>query len=201
MMTTTPISIGRMALRWLLDLRAARALGTGVVTDDRPFAMTVPGRDGGLVVSTALLRLLSRPELEVVFRHESAHLKHRHHIYLAISAIASKIFPPLAYPHRSLRFVLERWADEEAAAAVGDRILTARTIGRVALANPQSAAGPHPALADSHVVQRVEALLGKTPSHNRLTGPVLLSGTWMATGGAVSSALQLHHAGILLVLL
>ncbi|WP_327582332.1 M56 family metallopeptidase [Nonomuraea sp. NBC_00507] len=182
------------------DARHVRALGRGVVADDRPFALAVPGRSGGVVVSTALLGLLSGRELRVVFQHEAAHLRHRHHLYLAISSVAVRIFPPLAYTHRALRFALERWADEDAAEAVGDRALTARTIARVALAHPRPAPGGYPALTDSHVVRRVQALLEETPRDNSLAGPILLSGTWVATGGAVSSALQLHHAAVLLVL-
>lgn len=200
-MALMAVSIVRLSRHWRRDARHVRALGRGVVADDRPFAFAVPGRDGGVVISGALLALLSRRELGVVFQHEAAHLRRRHHLYLAISSVATRIFPPLAYTHRALRFALERWADEEAAEAVGDRALTAHTIARVALAGPRPAPGDHPALADFHVVQRVQALLNETPRGNNVAGPILLSGTWVATGSAVSSALQLHHAAVLLVLL
>jgi hypothetical protein len=199
-MAVMAVAIVRLAWRWRREARAVRESGGGVVADDRPFALAVPGRDGGVVISTGLLGLLSRRELGVVFQHEAAHLRHRHHRYLAISSIAVRIFPPLAVTHRALGFALERWADEEAAKAVGDRVLTAQTIARVALAGPRPPGG-YPALAGSHVVHRVQALLEGTPRANSLAGPILLSGTWVATGGAVSSALQLHHATLLLVLL
>lgn len=194
------ISVTRLVLSRRRELGRTGTRGSGVVSDDRPFAVAVPGGDGGVVVSTALLRLLSRPELEVVFRHESAHLKHRHHVYGAISAIAARVLPPLAYTHSALGFALERWADEEAAAAVGDRVLTARTIARVALASPRPEPGQHQGLADAHVARRVQALLEGAPPHHSLAGPIALGGTWMASGSAVSSALQLHHVSLLLLL-
>ncbi|MEW1839706.1 M48 family metalloprotease [Nonomuraea angiospora] len=186
--------------RWHRDLRDAKALGTGVVADERPFAMAVPGRHGGVILSKGLLSMLSRRELEVVLRHEAAHIQYSHHLYLMAGTIATRIFPALIYPYRALCFAIERWADEQAAAAVGDRELTARTIARVALAQPARDAGGFPSLTGSHIARRVEALLGQSPPDNRITGPVLLSGAWMATGSAISPTLT-HHASLLLVLL
>lgn len=162
--------------------------------------MAVPGHHGGVLVSRGLLRLLTREQLQVVFRHEHAHLRHRHHLYGSVSAFAASIFPPLAWVHRSVRLALERWADEDAAATVGDRTLVAHTIAQVALASPKSSTSWHPALANSHVVQRVEALLSDAPSTNRVAGPALLSGAGVATSGVTSSAFQLNHVFLLLVL-
>ncbi|GII96809.1 M56 family metallopeptidase [Sinosporangium siamense] len=194
------VAVARTVAKWRRELRTTRALGTGVVADVRPFALAVPGRDGGVILSSGLVGMLSRRELEVVLRHEIAHMKHRHHLYLVIGTIATRIFPPLIYPHRALCYAVERWADEEAAVAVGDRTLTARTIARVALAQSPAAPGPSPALTGSHVSRRVLALMGQSPPDNRISGPVLLSGAWMATGSAISPALS-HQASLLLVLL
>ncbi|MFC3996218.1 M48 family metalloprotease [Nocardiopsis sediminis] len=174
--------------------------GVGVAPDDRPFAVAVPGARGGVVVSRGLLRLLTREQMSVVFRHEHAHLRHRHHLYTAAGAVAARLFPPLAPLEAELRLAVERWADEAAAEAVGDRALVAHTIAAVALANPVPRPTWHPALAHFHVVQRVRALLGDAPSTNPIAGPALLSGTGVATSGVASSALQLHHAAALLLL-
>ncbi|GAA1672800.1 M56 family metallopeptidase [Nonomuraea maheshkhaliensis] len=202
------VAVACSALRWRRELREARALGTGVVADERPYAMAVPGHEGGVILSSGLVGLLSRRELEVVFRHEAAHLRHRHHLYLVAGSVFIRVFPCLAYPYRALRYALERWADEEAAVAVGDRVLTARTIARVALAQPIMGAGPSGphdglgrlALTGSHVTRRVTALLGRTPPDSRIAGPVLFGGAWMATGGAISPTVT-HHVNLVLVLL
>ncbi|MEV4175866.1 M48 family metalloprotease [Nonomuraea sp. NPDC049709] len=203
------VAVGRTVLKWRAEFRDARALGTGVVPGDRPFALAVPGRDGGVVLSRGLVELLSRRELEVVLRHEAAHIRRRHHLYLMAGSACTRVFPGLAYPYRALRYALERWADEDAARAVGDRVLTARTIARVALAQASDSRGPTLAdphrtrrglaLAGSHVTRRVQALLEQTPPDSRFTGPVLLGGAWMATGGAISPTLT-HHVSLMLLL-
>ncbi|WP_017625216.1 M48 family metalloprotease, partial [Nocardiopsis chromatogenes] len=104
------VGAARLGLRWWRGLREVRRNGdgTGVVDDDRPMAMAVPGRRGGVVLSRGLLRLLGRDQLGVVLRHERAHLRHRHHLYAAAGALAAALFPPLAPVHRRLRFDLER---------------------------------------------------------------------------------------------
>ncbi|MGW0200450.1 M56 family metallopeptidase [Nonomuraea sp. NPDC003201] len=194
LLALTIVHVLATARRWRRDLRTA----TGLVNDERPFAIAVPGRQGGVTVSTGLLGLLSSRELEVVFRHEETHLRHRHHLYLAAATVTAKIFPPLALAAGALRYTLERWADEDAAAAVGDRKLTARTIAKVALA--YSNATPQAGFASSHTSRRVAALLSETPPDSRVAGPLLLGGSWMMMGGTVTSALQLHHLGLLLLL-
>ncbi|MDA2802946.1 M48 family metalloprotease [Nocardiopsis suaedae] len=189
-----------LGVRWWRGVREARrrGAGAGVVADDRPMAMAVPGRRGGVVLSRGLLRLLSREQLGVVLRHEHAHPRHRHHVYAAAGALAAALFPPPAPVHRRLRFDLERWADEEAAAAVGDRGLVARTIAQAVPAAPGPAR--HPGLADFQVVRRVEALLGEPPAANPVAGPALLGGTGAASGGVASTCIELHHIAFLLLL-
>jgi Peptidase family M48 len=115
--------------------RTARDLpGDGpvaVVVDDRVDAYSVPGR---VVVSTAMLAALDPAERGVVLAHEAAHLTGRHHLLRAVVRVASAANPVLWPMRRALWYATERWADERAAAAVGDRVLAARVIGKVALA-------------------------------------------------------------------
>jgi beta-lactamase regulating signal transducer with metallopeptidase domain len=159
---------------------------------DLPIAVAVPGRGGGVLVSRGLLERLTAGELQVVFLHERSHLRHRHHRYLALGALAAGVLPPLRRMNERLRFSLERWADEDAAEAVGDRPLVARTIARVALTSP--AASPLPAFSESGVVGRVKALLGTPPSKNPVTGPMVVFSTGLTTSCLASTALQLDRA-------
>lgn len=191
-------SLAAAFVQWRRNRRLLRASLAGIVDDPRPLALAVPGSTGGVVVSSALLTLLSRPQLEVVFRHEHAHLRHHHHLYLGLGTIASRLVPPLRLLRESLRFALERWADEEAAAAVRNRQLVADTIARVALAAPN--APGHLALEQFRVVQRVRALLGHAPSDNPLIGPALVGGTGLATCGTTASSVHLHHVLVLLLI-
>jgi predicted transcriptional regulator len=88
---------------------------------------------GGLAyntVQTILIRLL---EKGVVRRAPAG----RGHIYwpLQDAAVAAAAVNPLLAPVReAVTYLVERWADEEAAEAVADRRLVARAVARAALA-------------------------------------------------------------------
>src|SRR5690606_21997816 len=113
--------------------------------------------------------------------------------YAASGALLRAVLPPLRPLSERLRLAVERWADEDAAEAVGDRALVARTIAKAALAHPP-APGPAGAFADSGVVQRVEALLGAPPGRNTVPGPPLCMGDGFVTSSLASVTLHLDHA-------
>lgn len=148
--------------------RQARELpGEGVlavITDDRLEAYAVPGR---VVVSTGMLAALNPAERRVLFAHEIAHLTGRHHVFRVIVRVASAANPLLWPLRRALWYSTERWADERAAAAVGDRREAARVIGKVALAHgPRPAAGMGIGVGATRpgpVPRRVAALLRPPP--------------------------------------
>ncbi|UQU67621.1 M48 family metalloprotease [Couchioplanes caeruleus] len=163
------------------QLRAAGTARQGLVVADwsAPLAVAVPGlpgRDGHLLVTTGILRLLDAEERRVVLAHEQAHLAHAHHRIVAVAAAAAALNPLLIPVRETVAYLVERWADEAAAAAVGDRDLTAQAVARAALAT----LGPGPAAAlgihGSAAVHRVQALTEPTPAprRRRLIGPVLL---------------------------
>lgn len=110
-------------------------LGELVVTGDAAAdAYTVPGRPGRIVVSTGMLDVLDEGGRIALLAHERAHLASRHHWFTAaarLAAAANPLVKPLA---TAVEYVVERWADEAAAAAVGDRRMVAQAIARAALA-------------------------------------------------------------------
>lgn len=121
------------------ELRAARAGSAAtdelsVRPDELPYAYALPGRPDRIVVTTGMLRALDAREREVLFAHERAHLAGRHHLFLATAELTVTLHPMLRGLREPLAYALERWADESAATATGDRALTARAIGRAALA-------------------------------------------------------------------
>jgi len=188
--------IVRLAVGWSRQIRQAQRSCRQVLDCDAPLALAVPGRRrGGVLVSRGLLRILDRAQLAAVFQHEASHLRHHHHRYLALGELAATILPPLRRLNSRLRFALERWADEDAAEAVGDRALVARTIARVALARSAADAAPPgmPAFTESGVVERVQALLEAAPGRNTITGPLSLTGAGLTTGCLASLAWQLDR--------
>jgi hypothetical protein len=157
-------------VRQVRSLRAARREARGlpgdgalaVIADDRLDAYAVPGR---VVVSTGMLAVLRPAERRVLFAHEMAHLSGRHHVFRAVVRVASAANPLLWPLRRAIWYSTERWADERAATACGDRVMAARVIGKVALADRTrpaarmgiGAARPGP------IPRRVAALLRPPP--------------------------------------
>ncbi|MFI0373416.1 M56 family metallopeptidase [Actinomadura sp. 1N219] len=183
------------AISWLDELRTARAQAQEPLDTEVPIAVAVPGRHGGVLLSKGMLRTFTAEELHVVFQHESSHLRHRHHRYAAAGALGAAVLPPLRPLNERLRLAVERWADEDAAEATGDRALVARTIAKAALAHPPSP-GPATPFAESGVVQRVEALLSTPPDRNTVTGPLLFMGNGFVTSSLTAATLQLDQAAI-----
>lgn len=78
-------------VRTIADFEGVPNLGTGVVEDDSPLAMAVGGRRPTILVSTGLLRLLERDQLETVVAHEVMHLKHHDAEFKVFSRVLSRI--------------------------------------------------------------------------------------------------------------
>ncbi|MEV6849410.1 M48 family metalloprotease [Actinoplanes sp. NPDC051411] len=129
-----------------------------VVADwDSPLAVAVPGHPGHVLVTSGMLRALGPAERRAVFAHERAHLAHRHHALVAAAAAAAAVNPLLAPVRPVVTYLVERWADEDAAAALADRGLVARAVARAALAGAPAAA-PALGITGGVIVRRVNAL-------------------------------------------
>jgi hypothetical protein len=99
-------------------LRAAGTPKNGLVVADwsTPLAVAVPGRPGHLLVTSGMLRLLDADQRRVLFAHENAHLNHRHHRLVTLTACAAAVNPLLIPVRAAVAYLVERWADEDAAA-------------------------------------------------------------------------------------
>ncbi|MFB6629641.1 M48 family metalloprotease [Streptomyces sp. NPDC056362] len=173
---------------------APEAGGMCVLDDDRPDAFALPGGPRGtgrIVVTAGMLRALDAREREALLGHERAHLSSRHHLFLAVAALAGWCHPALAAVVPHVSFAAERAADEAAARTCGDRRLTARAVGRAALAATSRPAGPDlPVLAaggtTGPVPARVRALLAQAPT--RRVAPALLAMVLLCGAAGASSA-------------
>jgi beta-lactamase regulating signal transducer with metallopeptidase domain len=92
-----------------------------------------------VIVSTAMLEALDASERRVLLAHERAHLRQHHQVYIQLAKAAAAANPLLRPLARAIQGATERWADETAAAEVGDRRLAARALTRAALATSASA--------------------------------------------------------------
>ena len=164
-----------------------------VAADQRPFAVTLPGRGGQIVMSSGLIDLLGPDETDVVLAHEHAHARLRHDRYLLVLELSATALPPVRPLARWARFSVERWPDEAAAAACGSRRLVAETVGKVALFGHPTAGVL--GFAGNGVGSRVSALLRPPVPAPRAAGRAALF--LAAAGTAVASAYQIHHLGVL----
>jgi Zn-dependent protease with chaperone function len=194
------VSVGAVrTYRLLRQYRALRMHTPGSIhfaDSDRPYAVTLPGRAGQIVISSALMDALEPHEQRIVIAHERAHARYRHDRYLLTAELAAAALPPLRALASRISYSVERWADEAAAAACGDRELVAATLGKVALtSNVRTVA----AFTGLGVASRMGALLEPPIRHPRRSHVVVLWSSVVVT--AVFSALQLHHLERLLIAL
>jgi Zn-dependent protease with chaperone function len=191
--------------------RAHRALtglpGTQVVVlpDREPYAYALPGRTRGrIVVTTALLAGLGSAERRALFAHERAHLAARHHRFLLVARLAARANPFLGPLRTAVVYTTERWADEEAARAVGDRRTVARAIGKAALV---SRGTPLPTLAGfasaGPVPRRMAALLRPAPAPRSWPSMFTAVGlaAWAAAAGTAASAMSSANSAVTMVLI
>ncbi|MER5946259.1 M56 family metallopeptidase [Streptomyces sp. NPDC001904] len=191
----------------LKDAWQATGHGTGdgdllVVAGTDVDAFALPGyrgRAGRVVVTAGTLRTLKPGERDVLMAHERAHLAGRHHLLSAVVDLAAVVHPALRTVRTSLSFHLERWADEAAAEAVGDRRTAAAAIARAALARSSHDVTGYPLLSAARgpVPRRVEALLAPAPSaptgRTRRTGAALATALALTVLGTVALAYGLHE--------
>ncbi len=189
-LTSFAIGVVRMSrlLRQHRSLRLNDARPIHIAHSETPYAVTLPGRAGQIVMSTAMVDLLDDDERRIVIAHEEAHARYRHDRYLLTAELAAAALPPLRMLARRVTYSIERWADEAAASICGDRQLVAVTLGKVALqANPPTVAG----FSGLGVASRMGALLQPpVPTPHRAQ----LLGLWSSVAAtAIFSLYQLHH--------
>ncbi|OON75356.1 M56 family metallopeptidase [Streptomyces tsukubensis] len=176
-----------------------------ILTDDEPYAYALPGRPGRIVVSSAMFDCLDAQERRALVAHERAHLTGGHHRLLLAARLAACANPLLRPLYPAIAYGTERWADEEAALAVGDRRVTARAVGKAALSTRGAVPPPLPAFAaPGPVPRRVAALLSPAPPAGAFPPartPTALAILMAGAGAAVSAASSFNAMVTLLVVL
>src|SRR5256714_1727507 len=154
--------------------------GPGPPAPPRGPAPAARGAGRRSVGTPGLRRALTADERRALLAHEASHLRHRHAWWLLAAELAVAANPMLSSTVRAIGHAVERWADEDAARAVTDRRLVARTLARTALLI--RAAAPSQALpaTGGDVPGRVRALL-EPPPRPRVVPLAVLSALLVAT--------------------
>jgi Zn-dependent protease with chaperone function len=176
-----------------------------VVSDEAADAYTAPGWPGRIVITTGMVHALTAAERRVLLAHERAHASGYHYLFTAAARLASAANPLLRPLAAAVGYSVERWADEQAATAAGDRRLAARAIATAALAAQAAPsqrrvpAGAIGVVADSTrtrgagaVPRRVAALLQPPPRPRLLLLAVSVALVAVSGLSALDAAHSLH---------
>ena len=186
-------SLGGAARRLARGLREIRQLNASVSADrcgdltivhaPEPEAMAVPGWRGSIVVTSGMLQVLDTAERAVLLAHERSHLRSAHWIFRLATRLGTALLPTCKPTIVSCDRALERWADEAAAAEVGDRHLAARSVAKAALAaTDYRRSATSLAFAEGAVGERVQALL--EPRHTSNWRPAMMLAALATVGAA-----------------
>ena len=148
---------------WLGDHSDRGAYEVVTVPCDGSVAMSVQGTPPQIVLSKDLVESLSAAHLDVVLRHEAAHLDHRHDRYLrAVATVRGGLayLPMASATAVLLNVALERWADEEAAGAE-DRTLVRDAL--LAVTTTVVREGVAAFAGAATILERLAALAGPRP--------------------------------------
>jgi Zn-dependent protease with chaperone function len=171
--------------------RLARALPwpgeLAVVDDGARAAFAVPAWPGRIVVTSGMLRELDAGERRALLAHERSHLRHRHHLHQAATALAAAANPLLWRLPAAVRLSCERWADEDAAATC-HRETAAAALVRAALGRSPCPPGVLAAAA-TDVAVRIAALRSPAPRAPRWRVLALVA----VVVAAVAAALEAAH--------
>ena len=147
-----------------------------------------------VVVSTGLIELLDRAELDAVLAHEESHQRRRDPLRLLVAAIAIRGFffvPTLADLARAARLTTEIEADAAAVDRYGSTNLL-RALRTVLAAIPRTPVGASAVVASDLMSDRVQALSGEFPRvimrRRRLVASIAALAVLLTLGYAVPSA-------------
>ena len=200
---------GRNLYSAWIDTRAMNPHGERVVIvdDALPTAFAVTGYPGQVVVTTGMLGALEPDEQAALLAHEDAHLRHNHQLYIQLAQLAAAANPLLRPLTGVIQTATERWADEEAAAAVGDRQLVARAMARAALASHRHQPRLVPAVSaaagsatESQLAARIHGLMSPQVHTTRrmVAGVLVVLGLCLASSGTtvITGHQQVEHIEI-----
>ena len=162
--------LGYSAIATLIDARRTRKNlvrigspldGFTIIESAEPLAYTVGLHRRVVVVSNSLLSHLGGAECAAILAHERAHVRGWHTALLTIARIVVRAFgsfPPARTATRQLVLGLESAADDAAARAIGDPLVVARALLRLAERSGPRAPATALGATESDVVTRVRRL-------------------------------------------
>ena len=176
-----------------------------VLGETRPFAYCFGVRNPKIFISTGLIALVSRKELEVILRHEKYHLEHRDNLILLVATFIESLFPFFPILTDLIRIYKtdrELLADQEAIQGEVDARSLSSVLKKLLQYEPVTLPALAPAIADVDTLEtRIKSLLSIKVNYRKLGKRNLMYSTIFITVliGLMTTpvnAIELHEDGL-----
>ncbi len=173
-----------------------------VVNNNQPLALCYGLLNSKIYISTGLIKLSSRQELEVILKHEKHHLIHNDNRTILCAHVIEKTFPLLPLLADLVRnFRIEREIAADRYAADGEKHQFVATVLKKLLKHPQPAFAYFPSLAAADTLEaRIESLFFKkkfTSTYSAKNISISICSILMLLGLTLTPvhAIELHTKG------
>jgi beta-lactamase regulating signal transducer with metallopeptidase domain len=176
-----------------------------VLRENRPFAYCFGIRTPKIYITTGLIALVNKKELEVILRHERYHLEHLDNLILLLATLLMSLFPffPLLTDFiRIYKTDRELLADKAAIRGEDDKTSLSSVLKKLLQYEPIAIPALAPAIADTETIEtRIKTLLSIKVNYRKLGKRNLVlsmafAGMLMTLLGTPVNAIELHDKGL-----
>lgn len=143
-----------------------------VLREDKPFAYCFGIRKPKIFITTGLIALVDKKELEVILRHEQYHLEHRDNLILLVATFVESLFPFFPILTDLIRIYKtdrELLADQAAIQGGADKHSLSSILKKLLQYEPVTMPSLAPAIADTDTIEtRIKSLLSMKVDYQRL---------------------------------
>lgn len=175
-----------------------------ILRETKPFAYCFGILNPKIFLTTGLIAMVDRKELEVVLRHEKYHLEHRDNMVLLLATFVESLFPffPILTDFiRIYKIDRELLADQAAIQGVADKSSLSSLLKKLLQYKPVTIPTLAPAIADADTLEtRIKSLLSIKVDHRKLGKRNLFYSTvfvvvLITLMGTPIRAIELHDNG------
>lgn len=152
-----------------------------ILREDKPFAYCFGMLNPKIFVTTGLIAMTDRKELEIILRHEKYHLEHRDNLVLLLATFIESLFPffpVLTDIIRIYKTDRELLADQAAIKEETDRHYLSSVLKKLLQYEPVTIPALAPAIADPDTLEtRIKSLLSIKVDYRKLKKRNLLIST------------------------
>lgn len=173
--------------------------------EDKPFAYCFGVRKPKIFITTGLVAMVDRKELEIILRHEKYHLEHRDNLILFLATCVESLFPFFPILTDLIRIYKtdrELLADQAAIQGEADKHSLSSILKKLLQYEPITISALAPAIADLDTLEtRIKSLLSIKVDYRKLGKrnlfySVVFVAVLIALMGIPVNAVELHVNGL-----